>query len=474
MTLRLKILLYLAALHVMFAAVSVALLWRDRWFLLIVEPVFLISFTVGFTLLRNIFGPLELIRSGTQSVAEGDFNTRLVPAGSPEIDALTGVYNQMIDRLREERIRVAEQRGFLADLMRASPAGIVVFDFDRRTVQMNSAARRILGLESASPLDFAESPVDDPPASTPLGNPRRDRWADAVQSDNGGPDVLFPASALPLASEFDSIPPGESSTVTLRGNRRAKVHKAEFLDRGFRRQFLIVEELTEDLRRSERAAYERIIRMMSHEINNSIGASNSLLESCLNYAPQLGEPDRADFSSALRVAMSRAHHLNAFVKSYADVVRLPKPDLSACDPREVLEGIVRLMGPAADSRSIRLTLQVESPPRPVVMDRKQMEQVFINVVQNAIDAIGNCAAGSAQASVAIRLMPHRVVIEDSGCGLTAEVREHLFTPFFTTKDKGRGIGLTLVQEILMAHGFDYSLDSPPGEPTRFTIDFCTR
>ena len=474
MTLRLRILLYLIALHVMFAVVSVAVLWRDRWYLLIVEPVFLASFAVGLVLLRSIFGPLELIRSGTQTVAEGDFNTRLLPAGSPEIDALTGVYNQMIDRLREERIHVAEQRSFLADLMVASPAGIVVYDFDRRFVQMNGAAQRILGVEAASSMEADSPAIDDLDVADTRSSLRRGRWTEAILTAHGGPGDIFPASALPLASEFEAIAPGESSTVTLRGNRRAKVHKAEFLDRGFRRQFLIVEELTEDLRRSERAAYERIIRMMSHEINNSIGASNSLLESCLNYAVQLNEPDREDFTSALRVAISRAHHLNAFVKSYADVVRLPKPELNPCDPREVLEGIVRLMQPAADSRGIQLALVVEGPARPVAMDRKQMEQAFVNVVRNALDAIGDCTMSNSAASVTIRLSPHGVVIEDTGCGLTPEVREHLFTPFFTTKDKGRGIGLTLVQEILMAHGFDYSLDSTLGEPTRFGIDFRTR
>jgi two-component system nitrogen regulation sensor histidine kinase NtrY len=460
-TLRLKILLYLIALHLIFASLAVALLWQERAYLLIVEPVFIASFVAGLILLRRIFGPLELIRSGTQSVAEGDFNTRLLPAGEPEIDALTGVYNQMIDRLREERIRVAEQRSLLTDLMLASPAGIVVFDFDHRMAQMNGAARRILDL--AGPVGAEAA------APAPAESERLDRWADEGFALSEGIGAQVPASALPLGPGIEALEPGQSATLTLRGNRRAKVHKAEFMDRGFRRQFLIIEELTDELRRSERAAYERIIRMMSHEINNSIGASNSLLDSCLNYASQLREPDREDFTSALRVAMSRAHHLNGFVKSYADVVRLPKPDLKLCEPREILEDIARLMHPAAEARGIDFAYLVDGPPRPVPMDRKQMEQALVNIIKNAMDAIGDKPG-----AVTVRLNSGGVVIEDTGCGLTPEVREHLFTPFFTTKEKGRGIGLTLVQEILMAHGFDYSLDSTPDEPTRFTIDFRAR
>jgi signal transduction histidine kinase len=252
----------------------------------------------------------------------------------------------------------------------------------------------------------------------------------------------------------------------LRGNRRVKVHKAEFVDRGFRRQFLLLEELTEDLRRSERAAYERIIRMMSHEINNSIGASNSLLGSCLNYAGQLRAEDQEDFVGAIKVAISRAHHLNAFVKSYADVVRLPKPELQTCDVRDILEGVVLLMKAEAQSRGIGIEWTIEEAPQPVAMDRKQIEQVFVNVLRNAMDAIGKDGG-----IITLRLWSGRLAIEDTGCGLTPEVRDHLFTPFFTTKEKGHGIGLTLVQEILLGHGFDYSLDSVPGGPTSFAIQF---
>ena len=465
MTLRRKVLLYLLALHTLFAALAVALLWDHRWYLVIAEPAFLISLAIGIWLVRAVFDPLELIGAGTQSLSEGDFNSRLLASGQVEMDALVGVYNRMIDRLREERLLVVEQRGFLADLMFASPTGIIVFDFDRRSVTLNPAAGRILGLSPEAVLDDPESKpaTSDGPVAPALPVLRRDAFArDTIQPQMSTCSM----ESVPCAAELESLASGSSTTISLSGNRRVKVHKAEFVDRGFRRQFLLLEELTEDLRRSERAAYERIIRMMSHEINNSIGASNSLLGSCLNYADQLRAEDQDDFVGAIKVAISRAHHLNAFVKSYADVVRLPKPELRACDVRDILEGVVLLMKAEAQSRGIRIEWAIEHEPQPAVMDRKQIEQVFVNVLRNAMDAIGNDGG-----TITLRLWSGRLAIEDTGCGLTAEVRDHLFTPFFTTKEKGHGIGLTLVQEILLGHGFDYSLDSVPGGATSFFIQF---
>ena len=104
-----------------------------------------------------------------------------------------------------------------------------------------------------------------------------------------------------------------------------RVQRGTFLDRGFARSFLLLEELTEELRQSEKAAYEKLIRMMSHEVNNSVGASSSLLQSSLSYSAQLSGDDRADFERALQIAIDRMGQLNVFMRSFADVVRLPPP-----------------------------------------------------------------------------------------------------------------------------------------------------
>ena len=434
MTLRAKAILYLVLIHLAFAAIAVFVLLKNRVWLLAVEVVLLVSVLAGIRLLSNLFGPLELIRAGTQFLKETDFGTRFREVGQPEMDELVRVYNQMADGLREERIRAREQHHFLEKIIKASPSAIITFDFDERIAMVNPAAERLLQMDAA---ELAGKKLAE------LANP--------------------------LTEALGSLAVGEVRVIPLQGRRRLKCQKSYFLERGFPCSFILLEELTEELRRSEKAAYEKLIRMMSHEINNSIGASGSLLESCLNYKEQLREADRPDFETALTVARSRLNHLDSFTQSFVDVIRLPQPELRPCDLRELLEDIAFLMKPECERRRIRWAWEVREALEPVAMDKNQMEQVFVNVLKNAVEAIGE------NGTITIRLGKRAgrgyVTVEDTGCGISAEVRANLFTPFFSTKKNGQGLGLTVVQEILTRHHFDFSLEALPGQPTQFSIYF---
>ncbi len=228
-----------------------------------------------------------------------------------------------------------------------------------------------------------------------------------------------------------------------------------------------MEELTEELRLYEKAAYEKLIRMMSHEVNNSVGASNSLLHSCLNYGRHLPDADRDDFEGALRVVIGRTEKLSAFMRGFAEVVRLPAPNRQPADLRRLVEDVADLMRPAAELQGVSLERDLGDDLPPADLDRVQIEQVLVNVVKNAIEAAGR------DGRVTIRLDRRngdlRIAVEDTGPGIPPEARGSLFSPFYTTKPDGQGIGLTVAQEILRQHRFDFSLDSPPGGPTRFTI-----
>ena len=431
MTLRRKLVLYVVAIHLLFAGAAVWFLWPHRIWLLAAEAVFAVSIWLGVRLVQGVFGPIQLIKTGVKFIKDSDFNSRFRETGQPELDELTGVYNHMADHLREERIKVREQHHFLDQVITNSPAAIVTFDFDGRVSLANPAAERILG--AAAP-ELLGRRLED------LGTP-------------------FAATLAELAT-------GESKVIPIEGMRRAKCQKSRFLDRGFERKFLIVEELTEELRRAEKAAYEKIIRMMSHEINNSIGASNSLLETCLNYKNQLAEDDQADYENALKIAISRTHHLNSFIRAYADIIRLPAPDLRPCDLQGLLEDIAVLMKPDLERRRIAWNWAIEAPLDPLPVDKNQIEQALVNILKNAMEAIGG------DGCITIRTGQNSrpwLAVEDSGGGIPPEVKTSLFTPFFSTKQNGRGIGLTMVQEILSQHGFHFNLDSPPGGPTRFTI-----
>ena len=425
MSLRAKIIAYLVLIHGVLAAISFLVLREDPLWLLAVEGLFVLSVVLGFFLVRAFFVPLDLIRTGAELIGERDFTSQFREVGQPEMDALIRIYNRMIERLREERLKLQEQHYFLDRVLTASPAGIVTLDFDGRVSSANPAAARLL---QVGPGEAQGKGLQE------IGSP--------------------------LGTALAAIPVGGSEVLALQGGRRLKVSRAEFFDRGFSRSFLLLEELTEELRASERAAYGKLIRMMSHEINNSVGAVGSLLDSFRGYAGQLGgEEDRDDFQQAIAVAITRLENLRAFMNGFAAVVRLPPPDRRPTDVRRLVDEILLLLRPELDRRGIRVEWVDSKAVPPIELDRNQIEQVLVNVLKNAMEAIGE--GGAILLGLGRQNGRPYLSIKDSGPGIPGDVQPLLFTPFFSTKRNGRGLGLTLVQEILSQHGFEFSL--APGE-----------
>jgi nitrogen fixation/metabolism regulation signal transduction histidine kinase len=433
-SLRGKFVAYLVAIHMVFAVGAAAALRENRLWLLGIELFFVLSFLAGLWLLRSLFEPIRLIRAAVDFIKVHDFSTRLREVGQKEVDPLIRVYNQMTDTLRQERIHSEEQEHFLQRILDALPSGIVALDLDGRISMVNPSAAAMLNRTGE---DLAGRTLVE------IGSPLADRLAELRED--------------------------ETRLISSQGRRRMRCRALHFMDRGFARRFLIMDELTEELHRSERAAYEKLIRMMSHEVNNTAGAVGSLLQSCLTYAGQIDEADRDDFANALGVAISCTGRMNRFVHEFAEVVRLPAPRKRPTDLRPILEDVARLFREDCGVRRIRWDWDgIEELPS-VEADPVQMEQVFINIVKNAVEAIGEDGA------VGIRGGKDQgrpfLVIRDDGGGIPPEVREHLFTPFFTSKENGQGIGLTMTQEILLGHGFDFSLESDERGHTSFTILF---
>ena len=428
-----RVLVYGALL---FAIVSILLLahFRTRPTLFIISEIALIGFAVfGYRLVLQVFGPLRLLTETTRLLGEQDFTTRLRPVGHPEMDRLIGIYNDMSKILWEQRVRNQEQEFFLRKVLQSTSVAIVSFDFDGFIDQVNPAAARFFQKEADTLVGKSLEQIDSP-----------------------------------LATALAKIPTGEDAVVPLRGQRRLKVSHAQFLDRGFYKGYMFLAEVTEELRRTEKGAYQKLVRVISHEINNSLGATHSLLRSCLQYADQIGTEDREDYTTALKVAISRTEHLQTFVSDYVSVVKLPQPNRVPTHLGELLDHVHHLLSAEFEKRRIQWR-DVGEPEGKIPMDRLQMEQVFLNIIKNAMEAIGEDGVITVR-SGNHKERPH-LIIEDTGPGIPPEIEDQLFIPFYTTKAGGQGIGLTMAAEVLNNHGFDYALESAAGESTRFTIWF---
>jgi two-component system nitrogen regulation sensor histidine kinase NtrY len=424
---------YLVALHLLLAGLAAPLARTHVGLMALLEVVLVGSAVLGWRLVRRVGWSAERLRMGAQLLEEGDLTSRLADREvEPALVPLVAAARMQGERLREQRIALEERAHFLDKVLAASPAGLVTAGFDGAITDVNPAAARLL----------------ERPAEALIGQP---------------------LDAVGLAAEVAALAPGASAMVTLSGRRRARLHRGQFMDRGFARQFLLIEELTEELRQTERAAYDKVIRMMSHEVNNSMGAAGSLLESCLVYAPQIAAGERPDFENALGVVMARIKQLGSFVNSFAAVVRLPPARRVPIALGPLLSGVATLLRADCERRRIRWQMELDPEVPAVAADGAHLEQALLNIAKNALEAIGS------DGTVTVRLQRTSdavlLAIEDTGPGLTAAAKTNLFSPFFSTKERGQGLGLTLVQEILVQHGCDFVLESPPGGPTRFAIWF---
>jgi two-component system nitrogen regulation sensor histidine kinase NtrY len=432
MSLRFRFILFATVIHVLLAVLAFFLFQESKIYFLLMEFLILVSIFITYQLYSTFFKPLSLIRAGIESINDKDFSTKFMGVGQKELDELINVYNRMIDQLRKERVAQAEKHFFLEKLIQASPTGIILLGFDDQVEHINPAAEQY--------LNQAENKLKGKQVSQ---LPKV--WAEQLTQLHTGNSVTF-----------------------RNGIRTFRCHRAHFLDRGFQHYFVLIEELTEAMFQNERQAYEKVIRMMSHEVNNSAGAVNSILGSLQYYGSQLSENHREDFDNARQVAIDRNTNLSRFMANFANVIRLPEPKKAPTDLNQMLRNLNLLLQPEFQHRNINCKLQIDTQPMMVFMDQQLMEQVLLNVLKNAMEAIGD----NGKIIIDTKIDPPKLTISDTGSGINEGVRNSLFTPFFSTKEYGQGIGLTMVREILNNHGFPFSLESDQEKGlTTFSVKF---
>ena len=457
MSLRARLVAYLAGLHLLLFAL-VAWQWHTQplWFVS-AEVLLLASLALGWFMIRHALEPLGYTRRFHDLLQDQQYANRLTPAREPELDELVRLFNTLLGTLHRERLEIGEQQGFLNRLLEATPSAVLVFDFDGAISLLNPSAASLLGLEQ------------------PRGK-RLDAWLDGQAELSHEVDERGRQRSLDLVRQLDALPLGESRLLTDPDGRRYRAQRGSFFDRGFAREFLLVEELTAELESSERAAYEKLIRVLAHEVNNTVAATGSVLESLLFYSKQLAERDAEDFATAVVAVRRRNISLGEFIERFTRVVKMPEPELRPVSLKEVVDDILWLNRDQCNARGIALGWSRCDAIAPLSIDRQLLEQALLNIVKNAIEAVDVRAAVEGFIRVAIEDHGDRVrlAVTDSGRQLGAAEAGRLFTPFFSTKKGGQGIGLMFVREVLNRHGATCSLAAGDDGETRFDIWFPVR
>ena len=432
MKLRTKYVLFVVTLHLVTLVLTYFIFQQNKVFFIVSEVFVLISVVVSIQLYRQLINPLKLLMQGLDAIKDKDFNVKFLSTGRHEVDTLIDVYNHMMDELRTERTRQEQQHFFLEKLIYTSPTGIIILDFDDRIQQINPKAQQLLGI------------------------------ADDKLQGNSIHDLQHP-----LFEQMKLLKSGETTVVKLDGVSSFKLQKSHFVDRGFSRHFIMIEDLTAEILAAEKKVYGKVIRMMAHEVNNTIGPVNSIMQSAMK-TDQLWAGHQFDtLKDALQVAMDRNQNLNLFMRNFADLVKLPPANKQPVLLQKLLQSVATLMQAKAKANEVEFEFNLPDEAINIMADEQQLEQALINIVKNAIEAI----EGKGLVTFGFVVAERKLIITDTGKGISTMQSANLFSPFFSTKKDGQGIGLTLTREIFLNHGFEFSLKTVADRQTEFTIWF---
>jgi nitrogen fixation/metabolism regulation signal transduction histidine kinase len=402
------------------AVISLFLLWtgsftpKVQWTFTVVIVMFWLG--LSSELRQRVVFPLQTLANLLAALREGDYSIRGREARNTDALAeVTREVNTLSQTLREQRMGEMEATALLRKVMEEIDVAVFSFDGDHKLCLVNRAGERLLSMPS-------------------------ERLVGLKADDIGLLDCLREGKTPRL---MDAAFPG--------GSGRWEVRRTHFRQGGLPHQLLVLSDLRRALREEELKAWQRIVRVIGHELNNSLAPIKSISGSLKSLINRESRPEdwKEDMQRGLAVIESRSESLSRFMAAYAQLAKLPPPRFQAVDVGALLRRVAAL----------ETRLQVLLKPGPdltIQADGDQIEQLVINIIRNAVDA-------SLETNGSVRLGWQRngthldIVVQDDGSGLPNTA--NLFVPFFTTKPGGSGIGLVLSRQIAEAHGGWLTLDN---------------
>lgn len=376
---------------------------------------------------KLVMKPLKAISIGIGLLKAQDFSTRLRRVGQYEADNIIDTFNPLIEELRKRQIIQQEQNHLFNLIMEASPLAIIMVDDCGKITMCNSMASTLLG-EGIDTKNLSDV---------------NNRLAHCLSSLN-----LNQCEVLRL-----------SDAEIYRCSRLA------FMDDGYSHTFYTIEILTAEVAAAERRAYERVIRQMAHEVNNTMGSVNATLDAVKQ---MFNDDDSAhDAIAAIDACREHSTSLSSFISRYADVVKIPAPSPVKADLNSVIASSWILLEAMCTKSGIKLRHFIDNQPLVADIDIPMIEQVLVNIVKNSIES-----KNTTYVEISTDSRKRTLTVTDNGQGISSGNAPHLFSPFFTTKRAGQGLGLTLIKHILRNHGCHFSLaTSSEDKLTRFTVSF---
>jgi two-component system nitrogen regulation sensor histidine kinase NtrY len=369
---------------------------------------------------------VQAVRDGVSSLRDHDFSMSITPVPNGELRELVTAYNSLGDLLRRERLDLYQRELLLDTVIQTTPLVMVLTNTSGRIVYSNVAARQLFHEgRKLEGLDFPALVADSP--------------APLREALTAAGDTLFTMEVS-----------GEPQVYHL--------SQRTFLLNAQSHRLVLLKQLTRELAAQEVVVWKKVIRVIAHELNNSLAPISSLVHSGRLLAREMPEhpPDPAQLERVFTTIGERTAHLTSFIDGYARFAKLPRPRPAPVAWADFLAGLEGMT---------RFRIEGPLPPTQASFDVSQLEQVMINLLKNAAES----GSAPGEITVCVRESPESdhgagcvIQVADRGSGLTDNVLRDALLPFYSTKATGTGLGLTLCREIVEAHGGRLSIANRPG------------
>jgi len=388
-----------------------------------------------------------------ESIHYDDFtNTYPDKKGNSSRDLLYREFNEILKKFREIRADNEAQHQYLKTIVQHIGIGIITFDDEGEVQIMNNAAKKLLDMKMIKNI-------------RQISRQHANLTESFLDLKTGGRDLVK------VTKNDDDI--------------QLAVYAIELSLRGKPFKLISLQNIQSELEEKEMEAWQNLIRVLTHEIMNSVTPISSLaamMEADLNDFIKNGvdiskveNETIEDFYLSVKTIHNRSESLIKFVSDFRNMTRIKLPNLECYQVEEIISHVLLLLKPDVEEHSILVNVTIK-PELTINIDKEQIEQVIINVVKNAIQAL---ASGEKEKkSLTITAMPYPtggayISIADDGTGIEEEALKKIFIPFFTTKKNGSGIGLSLSKQIMRNHGGNISAKSQIGEGTEFLLKFAS-
>lgn len=413
-------------------------------------------FIVGILIIYEVYGLIHYVEKTNrdlnrflQTIKHEDFSQTFLGQGlGSSFDDLKSAFNDVIRKFHQARAEKEEHFRYLQTVVQHVGIGLIAFETNGKVELLNTAAKRL------------------------LKKPALKNIAD------------LKSFSEPLVQTLVEIQSGQRALVKIHDDNemlQLAINATEFRMRDQNFKLVSLQDIQSELQETELQAWQKLIRVLTHEIMNSVTPIASLAstikdliesEEVTRNGAELKPESKEDIQGGLQTIQKRSEGLLHFVDAYRDLTRIPTPNFQIFSVQEMLQRVVKLMQNDLSEKGIACNVRVVPENLELTADQEMIEQILINLLKNAMQALDGKPEARVMLSSEIDPRGHVIIqVMDNGPGIPEDVQEKIFIPFFTTKENGSGIGLSLSQQVMRLHGGSIGVRSRPDEPTIFTLRF---